>query len=78
MQEYIDKAFKELKVKNLKTIQTETALTWCGRACAAKILGLDGDAREYAHEAVEHASLSGNVQFVSDIFNILNSYKVEF
>lgn len=77
MKEYIEKALVELNKKNLKMIQVETAMTWAGRACAAKILNLDSDAREYAHEAIEHAGLSGNLNLISDILKLLNNYKIE-
>ena len=59
MQSYIDKALTELCEKSLNDIQIETALTWCGRACAAAQLK-DPNATEYAHEAIEHAALSGH------------------
>lgn len=59
LQHYLDKAQGELAEKSLHDIQVETALTWCGRACVAARMGLAADAKEYAHEAIEHAALSG-------------------
>ena len=59
LQTYLDKARNELAARTLRDIQRETALTWCGRACVAAQMGLESDAREYAHEAIEHAALSG-------------------
>jgi hypothetical protein len=56
---YVAKGLAELQVKSLRDIQVETSLTWAGRACAAARLGYVSDAREYAHEAIEHAALSG-------------------
>jgi hypothetical protein len=53
-------ALAELQQKTLEQIQVETAYTWAYRAWAAKQLGLEHDAVEYFHEAVEHASLSGD------------------
>lgn len=53
-------AFSELRSKTLKQIQVETAYKWAGRACAAALMGLHDDAEEYAHEAIEHAALSGD------------------
>jgi hypothetical protein len=50
---------EELKTKTLKQIQIETAYKWGGRALAAMQLGLQHDAIEYAHEAIEHGALSG-------------------
>ena len=64
---YIAKALRELPAKSLQSIQVETALTWGGRACAAAQLGMQGDAREYAHEAVEHAALAGNEKLLAHL-----------
>ena len=50
-------ALDELARKSLSDIQRETAYKWAGRACAAVALGLDEDAHEYAHEALEHSAL---------------------
>ena len=60
----IQKAFQEslgeLQQKSLKAVQIETAYRWAGRALAAAQLGLPAtDVHEYAHEAIEHAALSG-------------------
>lgn len=65
LQHYLDKARDELAEKSLHDIQIETALTWCGRACMAAQMGLAADAKEYAHEAIEHAALSG----IDDLLN---------
>jgi len=60
-QQYLDKAFKEQSAgKTLHDIQIETALTWAGRACVAARIDLHDDAKEYGHEALEHAALSGD------------------
>ena len=53
-------AIAELQQKTLQQIQVETAYTWAYRASAARALGLDADAIEYEHEALEHAALSGD------------------
>lgn len=60
------KAFRELSQKSLYVVQCETAVTWTGRALAAYEMFTHhrdpqwlSDAREYAHEALEHAALAG-------------------
>jgi len=73
----IAKAMTELRQKTLHQIQIETALTWAGRACAAAQLGLPEDAEEYAHEAIEHAALSGNDDLLRDVRSTMRSYGVE-
>ncbi len=57
--------FVELRKKTLHQIQVETAYKWSGRACAAALLGRMDDAEEYAHEAIEHAALSGDDQLLA-------------
>lgn len=64
---YIRRALDDLKGKSLNQIQVETAMVWCGRACAAAIMGGLDDAHEYAHEAIEHAALSGNDPLLRDV-----------
>ncbi len=76
MDSYIAKALIELRTKSLNAIQIETALTWCGRACAAAQMGNLMDAREYAHEAVEHAALSGNDELFRAIRDKLDAHGV--
>lgn len=63
----IEKAMAELKAKSLRRIQAETAVTWAARACAASMLGLKADSIEYAHEAIEHAALSGDDSLLSSV-----------
>ena len=74
---HIDEAKKELDEKSLLDIQLETALKWCGRACAAAEKGLEHDATEYAHEAVEHAALAGDDRLLNAIRHALEFHKVE-
>lgn len=74
---YLDKARKELAGKTLKDIQVETALVWCGRACVAAQEGNGHDAIEYAHEAIEHAALSGFDDLLKDVRRMLRAYGVE-
>jgi hypothetical protein len=73
---YIAKALDELKKKSLTEIQVETALVWCGRACAAAELGLQVDAVEYAHEAIEHAALSGDDGVLNYVRYLLTQFRV--
>ena len=67
MDAYISKALAELQEKSLKDIQVETALTWGGRAIAAMVLGMHDDVIVYAHEAIEHAALSGDDSLLSTL-----------
>jgi hypothetical protein len=73
---YIEKAREELKMKSLRVIQVETALAWCGRACAAQEMGFDVDATEYGHEAIEHAALSGFDDLLTDVRDALEAHGV--
>jgi len=77
MKEYIDKGKAELLKKTLNDIQKETAKVWTGRACAAALLGLHGDAKEYAHEAIEHAALSGDDLLLTEVRSTLLGHEVE-
>jgi len=77
LSEQVKKAAAELRVKSLKDIQVETAKTWAGRACVASGLGLKQDAIEYAHEAIEHAALSGKERLLTDIRASLQACGVE-
>jgi hypothetical protein len=77
MDEYIRRAAVELHSKSLNEIQVETAKIWTGRACVAADLGLRHDAIEYAHEAVEHAALSGKDSLLRDVRMALKAHGVE-
>lgn len=72
---YVQKGLNELKGKTLKQIQVETAMTWCGRACAAATLR-PNEATEYAHEAIEHAALSGFPALLHEIRLKLAQYGI--
>jgi hypothetical protein len=63
----ISESVDELGRKGLREIQIETAYKWAGRAIAAKMMGIGGDAHEYAHEAIEHAALSGDFALLHEI-----------
>lgn len=73
----IAEAVAELRKKTLHQIQVETAVKWAGRACGASLLGLPEDAEEYAHEAIEHAALSGNDDLLRDVRAVMRAHGVE-
>jgi len=73
---YVVRGAVEIRQKSLTDIQRETALVWCGRACAARSLGKPGDAIEYGHEAVEHAALSGDDELLRRVREALAAYRV--
>ena len=77
MNQYIEKAAAELRTKTLHDIQVETAKTWAGRACVAAHIGLLHDAVEYAHEAIEHAALSGDDKLLVEVRSAMRAYGVE-
>jgi hypothetical protein len=64
-------ALAELQAKSLSQIQRETAITWAYRAKAASALGFSADVVEYAHEAVEHAALTGDDGALADVRSII-------
>lgn len=72
----LDKARRELLSKSLHDIQCETALVWCARACVAAEMGLDHDATEYAHEAIEHAALCDDDTLLSGVRRKLAAFDV--
>ena len=75
--EYLYKASKEQSTgKTLHDIQVETALTWAGRACVAAAMDLHDDAKEYAHEALEHAALSGDDGLLRLVRSSMAAYNV--
>ena len=81
MADSIHKAYIEISSKSLHDIQKETAITWSGRAIAAYHLYSSSgrirnlmDSQEYAHEALEHASLAGP-DFYLQVANCLRELK---
>lgn len=74
---HIEEATSELSEKDLQQIHVETALKWCGRACAAAALKLKHDSVEYAHEAIEHAALSGNDKLLKEIREAIKYCKID-
>lgn len=72
VKDYIHEATVELQQKTLRDIQMETAMKWTGRAWAAKMLQRPAmEVTEYAHEALEHAALTGDPKFVIDVMTAL-------
>jgi hypothetical protein len=67
LQGYVEAALSELGRSSMHDIQLQTALVWYGRAIAAIKLGRPEDAREFAHESIEHAALSGNMRLVAEL-----------
>jgi hypothetical protein len=74
---YLRKGLTDIAGKSLREIQAETARLWTGRACAAASMGRHDDAHEFAHEAIEHAALSGNDALLRKVREILATYGVE-
>ena len=73
-----EEALTELKGKEMRQIQIETAAKWCGRALAARMMGLsERDVTEFAHEAVEHAALSGDEQALRTVRIALEEFEIE-
>lgn len=71
-------AMAELRTKDLKQIQVETAAKWCGRAIAAKVMGFDErDVTEFAHEAIEHAALSGDDNVLRTVREAFDRLQIE-
>lgn len=74
---HITAGMQELSTKSLLDIQRETAMKWAGRAVAATVLQRHDDAHEFAHEAVEHAALSGDDALLAFIRRVFSQYGVE-
>lgn len=81
----LDRASEELKQKNYKQIQEETAWTWASRACVSyqNCENLEGTeklvcwtvAEELYHESIEHAALSGNDGLLQQIRDAVHPYQ---
>jgi hypothetical protein len=71
-------ARRELEGKVLRRVQIDTAIKWTGRAIAAMTLRRPADAHEYAHEALEHAALSGDDMLLREVKAALSRQGVEF
>ncbi|NDC22799.1 MAG: hypothetical protein EBZ49_01530 [Proteobacteria bacterium] len=70
-------ALRELGEKSIRDIQVETAVKWCGRAVAARTMGLDDrDVTEFAHEAIEHAALSGDDELLRTVRRALAQFNI--
>ena len=81
-----EKARPEIRAHSLRTIQRETAITWAGRACAAAERAwhappsnqehLRMAAYDYAHEALEHSALTGDIELLMAIRDSLARFGV--
>lgn len=76
------KALVEVRSKSLRKIQTDTAEKWLDRACAymaesrkhpgeAKFLE---EATDCAHEAIEHAALTGDEHLSAKVIATIRSF----
>lgn len=75
---FVQQALAEFRQgKTLRAIQHETALVWGGRAIAAQMTGREADAIEYAHEAIEHAALSGVPRLLDEIRMTLRAHRID-
>ena len=81
--EAMNEAMGELQQQTMEKIQHRTAITWAGRSLASYILfERTGDlqklidAEEFAHEAIEHASLAGVPGFSDLIASHVRDAKV--
>lgn len=73
-----EEALTELAGKDIRQIQVETAAKWCGRALAARIMGLpERDVTEFAHEAVEHAALAGDDEVLRTVRIAFEEFEIE-
>lgn len=78
MTEFVERALAEFRQgKTLRAIQHETALVWAGRAIAAQMTGRSADAIEYAHEAIEHAALSGTPGLLDQLRAVLRNHRID-
>lgn len=76
IEESIKNAKEELSKKSIEEIQVATAITWLGRAVAS-VESNPNDAKEYAHEAIEHAALSEDDNLLKTVRKVLKDNKVE-
>jgi hypothetical protein len=75
---FVQQAIAEFRSgKTLRQIQHETAYVWAGRAIAAQMMGHPADAIEYAHEAIEHAALSGVAGLLDEIREAFRGVHIE-
>lgn len=78
LQESVAHAREELSEKTLRQVQYDTAFKWAGRALVAGKMGLMEDAHEYAHEAAEHAALTGDAKLLAHIWSAFRAAKIEY
>lgn len=70
---HTEKAEQELKTKTLQQIHKETSMTWLERALAAKKLNMKNEYDDLAHESLEHAALTHDIDFVKQVMDFLKT-----
>jgi len=60
-----------------EAIQRKAAYKWAAYAAYAQEDGRPLQARDYAHEAIEHAALSGDDYVLDDVRELLANYEIE-
>lgn len=80
----LQQALTELKTVSFTDIQIETTWKWAGRAAAAYELSLEDNkpnwiivAEDYRHEALEHAALCEDADFVQHILDTIEKYRAK-
>lgn len=78
----LSRAIEELKAVSVVDIQVETAWKWASRAAAAYELSLSDTkpnwiivGEDYRHEALEHAALCEDADFVQHILDAIERYR---
>lgn len=82
-----DEARSELESKSLLDIEEETAKTWGARAAAAFQLAKETtgeirtkwimDAENYRQESLEHAAMTGDIEFIRKVMTDLDNARSE-
>ncbi len=82
---HADDARNELQHKTLLEIERETAKTWGARAAAAFELASSSsgvqrakwlsDAENYRQESLEHAAMTGDIKFIEQVLDDLESVR---
>jgi len=74
LQDHVEAALRELRTMRAADVHRQTAKVWYGRVLAALRLGRREDAQEFAHEAIEHAALSGDMPLFAEIHHNLRAH----
>ena len=87
IQVQVHEAMAEIRSKSLRQIQIDTARKWAGRAVAyavesadPNLMGTDdvraslmASATDCAHEAIEHAALTGNRRVLDEVIEAVRT-----